>query len=295
MMTAKVKITERRNPPPARRKMLPRPALSAGLLVLTTLLAPVATSAQKAERKAVERRLQTEFGEKFWVLRVTQVPLGFSVTVPKPDWQTYESGAIFLLRTQRIKVKKKQIEFEAQRLYFYQNEERELRRFFVPAEKYRLKSTRGKPAPGEMEAAFRKALVSPESVAYDPEKYWPPNIDFPAQSEKAAAAGKKPKSVEVAPGFYTGGKGTSAPRCVYCPEPEFTDAARRAKFSGTAHLLTVVTDQGWVSGIRVVKPAGYGLDEQAVRVVFRYQFKPARRDGRPVAVIMRVEVHFAIY
>jgi len=40
---------------------------------------------------------------------------------------------------------------------------------------------------------------------------------------------------------------------------------------------------------------GMGLDEKALEAVRRYRFKPAMKDGRPVAVIMTVEVDFRLY
>jgi protein TonB len=40
---------------------------------------------------------------------------------------------------------------------------------------------------------------------------------------------------------------------------------------------------------------GMGLDEKAVEAVKQYRFKPARENGRPVAVYMNVDVGFHIY
>jgi len=44
----------------------------------------------------------------------------------------------------------------------------------------------------------------------------------------------------------------------------------------------------------VLRPAGYGLDEEAVRAMRAYRFSPARRDGLPVRVRMPWTVQFRL-
>jgi len=38
-----------------------------------------------------------------------------------------------------------------------------------------------------------------------------------------------------------------------------------------------------------------GLDEKAMEAVRQYRFKPARENGKPVAVYLNVEVNFEIF
>jgi TonB family protein len=38
-----------------------------------------------------------------------------------------------------------------------------------------------------------------------------------------------------------------------------------------------------------------GLDEKALEAVQRYRFKPAMKDGKPVASTISVEVNFRLY
>jgi protein TonB len=47
--------------------------------------------------------------------------------------------------------------------------------------------------------------------------------------------------------------------------------------------------------VQVEKSLGYGLDEEAVKAVSQYRFKPAQKDGRPVAVQIHIAVNFQIY
>lgn len=54
---------------------------------------------------------------------------------------------------------------------------------------------------------------------------------------------------------------------MYCPNPNYTDEARAAKFNGTVILQVVVTAEGRVGNISVVRKAGYGLEQKAIETV----------------------------
>ena len=47
--------------------------------------------------------------------------------------------------------------------------------------------------------------------------------------------------------------------------------------------------------VHVLHGVGMGLDEKAVEAVKQYRFKPAKENGKPVAVEMNVEVNFQIF
>jgi TonB family protein len=77
-------------------------------------------------------------------------------------------------------------------------------------------------------------------------------------------------------------------------EPAYTEKARRAHYEGTVVLAIVVGADGSVPEAVVVRPLGLGLDESALRTVHRWKFKPATRDGKPVAVRLPMEVTFML-
>ena len=60
---------------------------------------------------------------------------------------------------------------------------------------------------------------------------------------------------------------------------------------GVVLLWLVVGTDGRPHNIKVVHALGYGLDEEAVKAVEKWRFKPAKKDNRPVAVQINVEVH----
>jgi TonB family protein len=85
------------------------------------------------------------------------------------------------------------------------------------------------------------------------------------------------------------------PKCKYCPAPEYSDQARDAKYQGVVYLRIIVTSDGRAEAVRVVKPLGYGLDEQAVLAVKQWRFQPAQgADGNPISEFAPIEVTFRL-
>ncbi len=90
------------------------------------------------------------------------------------------------------------------------------------------------------------------------------------------------------------GGGVSMPVVLYQVEPEFSEEARKAKFSGKVTVYLWVGADGKPSHVQVVQGVGMGLDEKAVEAVRQYRFKPAMKDGKPVQVDLYVDVNFQI-
>jgi TonB family protein len=95
--------------------------------------------------------------------------------------------------------------------------------------------------------------------------------------------------------YRAGVGGVTNPVPVSTPEAEFSDEARRAKYQGAVMVTMVVDARGVPQSPRVVQSLGMGLDEKALEAVRRYRFKPAMKDGKPVPVIITVEVNFRLY
>jgi protein TonB len=91
------------------------------------------------------------------------------------------------------------------------------------------------------------------------------------------------------------GGGVSAPVLVYGFEPEFSEEARKAKFSGNVLVNLWVDEKGVPLHVHVIHAVGMGLDERAVAAVKQYRFKPAMENGKPVTVETNVEVAFTIF
>jgi protein TonB len=90
------------------------------------------------------------------------------------------------------------------------------------------------------------------------------------------------------------GGSVRAPVLTFSVEPEFSEEARKAKFSGNVLVYFVVDENGNPTHVRVMRGVGMGLDEKAVEAVRQYKFKPGMKDGKPVKVEMAIEVNFQI-
>jgi protein TonB len=98
----------------------------------------------------------------------------------------------------------------------------------------------------------------------------------------------------VGGGVYRVGGGVSAPTVLFKVDPEYSEEARKAKYSGTVLIQLIVGPDGHATGIRVVRSLGLGLDEKAMEAVAKWKFKPGTKSGQPVAVQATIEVNFRL-
>lgn len=89
--------------------------------------------------------------------------------------------------------------------------------------------------------------------------------------------------------------GLTRPVCVYCPDPQYTDEARKAKAQGTVTLKVLVGADGRASQVRFVSGIGLGLDERALETVRGWKFTPAKDAAHhPVPTWITIEVIFRL-
>jgi periplasmic protein TonB len=96
------------------------------------------------------------------------------------------------------------------------------------------------------------------------------------------------------PGPYSGA--ISQVVCRICPDPKYSDQARKEHLQGAVTMRVLVGADGRVKEVRITRGIGLGLDENAVEAVRSWQFLPARDAGRrPVAAWITVETLFRLY
>lgn len=74
--------------------------------------------------------------------------------------------------------------------------------------------------------------------------------------------------------------------------PAYTDEASRAEAEATVDALVEVGADGEVGSVEIVRWAGFGLDDAVVSTVRQMHFRPAARDGQPVAVRVLLRYNF---
>ena len=156
-------------------------------------------------------------------------------------------------------------------------------------------------ADGKLDQAriVRSADPTADQAALESLKNWKAE---PARDASGAAVsvrqpvkGGEPSGV---PATYprAGTNGISAPQCIYCPAPEYSEEARKAKLDGTVIVDIVVLADGTVKDPVVVNGPGHGFEEKAIEAVLKWKLKPAAdKEGKPVPCRVKVEVTFRTY
>jgi feruloyl esterase len=89
--------------------------------------------------------------------------------------------------------------------------------------------------------------------------------------------------------------GVAPPRPLQTPEPEYSESARKKRIQGIVTLLLIVGTDGRTYNIKVVGPLEPSLDDNAIEAVKTWKFAPATKDGKLVAVQMKIEVDYRLY
>lgn len=97
-------------------------------------------------------------------------------------------------------------------------------------------------------------------------------------------------------GVYHPGNGVTAPTRINEVKLEYTSEAMRARIQGTVWVECVVQPTGVCTDIQVVRSLDptFGLDNEAVKSVRQWRFRPGMRLGQPVPVLVTIELSFAL-
>ena len=105
-------------------------------------------------------------------------------------------------------------------------------------------------------------------------------------------------------GRGTGGSGglipygqlSTRPVLLHKEKARYTEEARQNKIQGAVVLSFIVTADGSVRDIKVVRGLPDGLTESAIDAARKMKWKPATKNGEPVATrLSNVEFSFNIY
>jgi len=67
-----------------------------------------------------------------------------------------------------------------------------------------------------------------------------------------------------------------------------------AKYQGTAVISVTIDPEGKAQNMRVVRGLGLGLDDQAMKAISQWVFKPGTQNGQAVPVMATIEVNFRL-
>jgi TonB family protein len=109
-----------------------------------------------------------------------------------------------------------------------------------------------------------------------------------------------------ASGIRQVGGGVTGPKVIYMPPPEIPKEAASTKIYGTTTVTLIVDAQGKPVDVHIAKSIASAtdglhpavaqlIDQAALNSVKQYKFIPAKEDGKPVAVILNVQVNFQTF
>lgn len=97
-------------------------------------------------------------------------------------------------------------------------------------------------------------------------------------------------------GAYRPGNGVESPQIVHEVKPDYTSDAMRLKVQGIVEVEAIVMTDGSVGQVRIVRSLDdrWGLDQEALKAVRQWRFRPGTRQGKAVPVLVNIELTFSI-
>lgn len=102
----------------------------------------------------------------------------------------------------------------------------------------------------------------------------------------------EPPSAAEAHVYKVGEEGVVAPKVLKEVNPEYTEEARRANFSGKVSVDAIVDENGDLTDITIANPPGFGLDDKIVEAAKKWKLKPGSKDGVAVPVQAKLSMQF---
>ncbi|MEO8218546.1 MAG: TonB family protein [Acidobacteriota bacterium] len=162
------------------------------------------------------------------------------------------------------------------------------------------------PAPAHSTPATAPALepvptTVPESipvVAPGPDN--PPEIGAPGEvtpDTPGALPGSGHENSQPGPGNEISGprhvgNGVTAPRVLQRVDPRYPNILLKTGMAGTVVLQCVVDTSGRIESVSVLTSPNKLFEQSAIEAVRQWRFKPGSFEGRPVATIFELTVHF---
>jgi periplasmic protein TonB len=91
------------------------------------------------------------------------------------------------------------------------------------------------------------------------------------------------------------GPGIHGPLPLSTPDPEYSEAARKAKLNGSVTVAVAVNEKGGIDAVKVVRSSDRRFERNAIDAVKQWKFAPATKDGKAVAVQINVDMTFRLY
>jgi TonB family protein len=88
------------------------------------------------------------------------------------------------------------------------------------------------------------------------------------------------------------GKGMNPPKPIKDPDPDYGDMERLAHVQGTFLVAIRIDETGKITDGIALSTASAGFQQKTTDILSKWLFKPAEKNGNPVASVIEVEVNF---
>jgi protein TonB len=154
------------------------------------------------------------------------------------------------------------------------------------------------PTKPKVEKVLTRKVPIPDETPEEPEPIVEPEpepeefFDIPLDAEILIGAPEPPPATDGI--LFAGVGGVTNPERIHFVKPNYPDIARKAKIEGDVILQAVIRADGSVGDMAVLKSPGakFGFDEEAMRAVSQWRYKPALQGGKAVDVYFTVVVKF---
>jgi TonB family protein len=130
--------------------------------------------------------------------------------------------------------------------------------------------------------------ISPDDVDADT---WRVQLDH--MREQAAISTTTQQAVDAT--TFATKTVTQKARVLSKPEPQYTEAARKAAVQGTVVLRAIFASDGEVKNVFVIQALPYGLTTEAIKAARQIKFQPAIKDDQPVSMYIQLEYNFNLF
>jgi TonB family protein len=283
------------------------------LLILFILYLPVVTQTSLAQVSIAEAR-QLEARYKGKLLRVRELVADGKIRYNAAgkligNWHAGRWTWHSTVEITGVKVKDRFLKIEANRLLL--NYSRSTHKF-TPARsgsvEIEIETSPDANGNVDVDKEWNKAFLTPtEDYPLDMQPYWKPFIAcvirpkseeceyYETKSWEPDVYNIHPASSDWKPaylGVSSVGGDVMPPKVRSRVDPTYTSIAQAARVQGTVMLEAIVRANGRTEIVRVIRPLGYGLEENAAEALGNWVFEPGTRSGQPVDVLLTIEINF---
>jgi TonB family protein len=244
-------------------------------------------ASSQADDKTLEERLTQKYANKIFWVRDFRAGWRLRFDADGTYLRGGDSGLFGLdgsIHVDSVSVGVDRVELRGRRAFLVFESKSGRLEPFLGGEEARLEFARKPNIP--MEPGIDEALITRDELSGFLPSYWKRFI---------TGSGERPRIVDPKTGVTVPTADPAigmTPKIIKRVAPLYPPEARRYKYSGSVVLRVIVDENGRGQVADLATPAGFGLDHAAIAAIDKWQFEPARQDGKPLKVYIRVRFDF---